>query len=172
MYNVTGIFVQGHMSVTWNVYIYLHSWSCCWLHWVHAGHIYWHSCPICAHELIGTCGLYVAFEGHISFWYMQGNNVSHDADVGISNTIGFLLLRWLFRGNMTSCASASTCAGISVMYHLQCHWYYVILIPIGLHDQKYHVAPLFNCLNLRNAMMSLMTPSTPLDANASVNGIT
>ena len=49
------IFVQRHMPIMWNVYQC--SWSQCWLHWVLIRCIYWCSCLICAHELIGTWGL-------------------------------------------------------------------------------------------------------------------
>ena len=39
-------------------------------------HMYCHICLICAHDLIGTFCLYVAFEEHISFGHMYGNNMS------------------------------------------------------------------------------------------------
>ena len=55
---------------------------------------------------------------------------------------------------MTFCVSASTGAGISVMYHLQCPWYYVMLMPMASPD-KSHVATHFDHVDPRNARMPL-----------------
>ena len=38
-------------------------------------YIYGHSFVICAHGVIGTCGIYVAFEGHTCSWYIFGNSI-------------------------------------------------------------------------------------------------
>ena len=54
--------------------------------------------------------------------------------------------------------------------HGQGHWCHVVLM--ALHDQKSHVAPHFNYLNLRNRMVPLIMPSASCDAHASANGIT
>ena len=35
-------------------------------------HIYGHCTLICAHELIGIYGIYVAFEEHICWWHIYG----------------------------------------------------------------------------------------------------
>ena len=37
--------------------------------------IYGHSHLICAHEIIGTCGMYMAFQGHICCWYIYGYSI-------------------------------------------------------------------------------------------------
>ena len=60
---------------------------------------------------------------------------------------------------MTFCVSSSTGAGISDICHCQCHWYHVMVMPMASHDQKSYVASHFDRLDLRNAMMPLMTPS-------------
>ena len=63
-------------------------------------------------------------------------------------------------------------AGINDMPHLLFYWYHVLLMPMELHDQKSHIVPHFNHLDVRDAMMPLMVPSGSPDANASANGIT
>ena len=40
------------------------------------------------------------------------------------------------------------------------------------HNQKSHVAPHFNCLDLMSAVLPLTVPLALLDANASANGVT
>ena len=45
----------------------------------------------CGHELIGICGLYMAFKGYISFCHVHGNNMIHSG--AISDTIAFGILR-------------------------------------------------------------------------------
>ena len=100
------IYVQCHRHICSWVYVsnvkYMSRCFCshCRLHWVHMRHKYWHSCIICAHEPIGTCDLYVVFEGHISFWHMHGNSMYSVIWYWwcISDSIAFHLLRWLFRG--------------------------------------------------------------------------
>ena len=75
-----------HMCTVWHVclvngicqqckmYVCQSLCSHCWLHWVDMRHIYWHSCALCGHELIGMYGLYVSFEGHIKFCHVYGSN--------------------------------------------------------------------------------------------------
>ena len=55
---------------------------------------------------------------------------------------------------MTFYASASTTGSINV----QCHWCHVMLMLTVTSDQKNHAAPHFNSLDLRVALMSVMTP--------------
>ena len=73
---------------------------------------------------------------------------------------------------MTFCTITSTGACITVMHHWWCHWYHVMLQPMVSHDQKSHTASHFNHLDLRNAMVPLMTPSASLDATDIANSIT
>ena len=79
--------VVEHVRTVWHVYlfrgqcqyckmyVYQSSFSHCCLHWLHMRHIYCHRCIVCAHEPIGTDGLYIAFEVHISFCQVNGNNM-------------------------------------------------------------------------------------------------
>ena len=69
-------------------------------------------------------------------------------------------------------ADTSTSAGISAMYHWQCHWCHVMLMPMASHNQKSYVASEFICLDLRNAVVPLMTPLTSCDASAGTIGVT
>ena len=67
MYNVIGIFGQGHMPVMWNLYMpvplvtLLIAVSC-------MRYVYWHSCLISIQELICICGINVALEENICCW--------------------------------------------------------------------------------------------------------
>ena len=38
-------------------------------------YMYCHSCMISTCELIGICGIYMAFQRHICYWYIAGNSV-------------------------------------------------------------------------------------------------
>ena len=53
----------------------------------------------CGHVLMGTCGLHVEFERHISFLMYMGITcfLSEDTDGAINDTTAFVMLRWLFR---------------------------------------------------------------------------
>ena len=71
---MAGILVKGLMLVMWNICIpvllvkllmTLSSYE----------YIYRHSCLIYAHEVIGICGIYIAFEGHISCWHIHGYSI-------------------------------------------------------------------------------------------------
>ena len=69
---------------------------------------------------------------------------------------------------MTFVAGTSTCAGISATYH-SCH---MMPMLIKLLNQKSHVASQFGFLDLRNAVVPLMTPLALCDASISTNGVT
>ena len=75
--NMAGIFVQGHIWIIQNACIpvievkLLIALSLCGVY------IYWHTCLICAHELIGICGFYMAFGGYVSVWHIDGNSMLH-----------------------------------------------------------------------------------------------
>ena len=95
--------------------------------------------------------------------------LSYGPTGAINDIVAFVMLRWLFRGNMPFCASVSTGAGISVM----CHWHCIIWCWCYWHKMtKNNVASHFEHLDLRNAMMPLMTLSASHDANVNLNGIT
>ena len=53
------------------------------------------------------------------------------------------------------------------------HWHTMMLMLVSMtsHDQNSHVAPDFDCLQLRNAMVPLMILSAFCNANASTSGI-
>ena len=55
--------------------------------------------------------------------------------------------------------------------HLWCYMYCVIQILMSSHDQIGH-ALYFNCLCLRNAMVSLTTMSASCDTDTTANGVT
>ena len=132
------------------MYAYLCSWSHLWWHWVLIRSMYRNSCLICAHELIGTCGIYVTFEWHISFWQVLANDMfpvtwcweCHN------HTIAFLLWDGCLEVLYNFYASAVTGAGFSVTCHWQYHWYHVMVMPMSSHDQRSHVGLHFNHLNL------------------------
>ena len=63
------------------MYAYQCLWWHCWLHWVHVRYIYWHNCLICAHELIGICGISRAFEGYICYWYIYVYSIEVKVDI-------------------------------------------------------------------------------------------
>ena len=123
-------------------------------------YIYWYSCLIWAHELIATCGLYVAFEGHINFWHIHGSNTflvtwswwCHQWP------IAFIMLRWLLRGiHITFCASTtSTGTGIRVM----CQWWYHLYNAMQM-----------AMATVRDLMVPLVMPLTSCDTNSSNYGI-
>ena len=63
---------------------------------------------------------------------------------------------------------------IVLIWEIQwCHWQYyhfhmiLGLVPIVEHDMKSHVAPYFDHLDIRNAVVSMMVLSTSCDANIS-----
>ena len=138
MCDVTGIFVQGYMPITWNVCIpvlvvtllialnlyeaYVLSYlsdMCTWPDWY----------------ILLICSI----EEHISFGHMYGNNMSpvtwfwrcHQWQYYICH---IEMIVW--RSYMTFCASASISAGIIVMYHWWSHWYQVMLKSVVSHDYK------------------------------------
>ena len=45
-------------------------------------------------------------------------------------------------------------------------------LPMASHNQKSHVASHFDCLDLRNAMVALITPLASCDASAGTSGVT
>ena len=51
-------------------------------------------------------------------------------------------------------------------------WYQVTLVPMVSHDQKSHITPYCDCLDLGNAMVSLIMPSASCDADTSTSYIT
>ena len=116
-----------------------------------------------------TCGLYVALEGLINFWHVHDSNTfpviwswwCHQRHYCI-----FLLEVIVYRYYMTFCTIASAGAGISVICHWQCHWYHMILLPVGSHDPKSHIASHFNHLDIWNLMDPLTVLSASCDANA------
>ena len=57
-------------------------------------------------------------------------------------------------------------------FYGQCHWDHVMLMPVSMAypGQTSHVAPHFDYLDLRNAMVVLMMPSSSYYAND--NGVT
>ena len=62
------------------MYVYKCFWLYYWLHWVHhMGYIYWHSCLICAYEVIGICDIYVAFEGYICYCHIYGYSMVNES---------------------------------------------------------------------------------------------
>ena len=67
---------------------------------------------------------------------------------------------------MTLGVSFSTSPGISVSVPLMVPLVSCDAYSMALHDQKSHVAPYFDCPDLRNAMMPLLTSSASPDANA------
>ena len=50
----------------------------------------------------------------------------------------------------------------------------MMLVPAPMvpHHQQSYITPHFDCCDVRNAILPLMMPSAPCDANASTNGIT
>ena len=50
-------------------------------------------------------------------------------------------------------------------------WCHVMPIAIALHNQQSNVGAQFNCLDLRNAMLPLMTPLASCNAIALTNGV-
>ena len=60
----------------------------------------------------------------------------------------------------------------------RCHWchhqHYVIPMAMlmALHDQRGHVAPHFNCLDLRNSILLVKMPLASCDTDADTNSIT
>ena len=90
MCNATSIVVQGICE--WcEMSIYQCSWSQCWLQWVHMRHMFWYSCLISTHKLIGICSLYLTFEWDFTFWQYMGITLflSHKGDASINDTIAF-----------------------------------------------------------------------------------
>ena len=77
--------------------------------------------------------LIYSIEGHIQFRHVHGNStfpMSNDADGAINNTIGFVILRWLFAGYMTLVpvlipllASVSHAIGITCCWW--CQWWHM-----------------------------------------------
>ena len=57
-------------------------------------------------------------------------------------------------------------------YHWWCNQHYVMSKPMVSQDEKSHLAPNFNHLDLMIAMMALMTTMASFDASSSANGIT
>ena len=125
------IYIQCHRHICSGAYasnlkhVYLCSWSHCWLCWVHRRDIYWHRCLMSTWSNWHIPGMW-HMRGHISFWHVNVTFLSHNADSAINVRIAFLLLRWLFRGSIWLCASASTllaavsCAtdnAIGIMYY-------------------------------------------------------
>ena len=53
-------------------------------------------------------------------------------------------------------------------------WYHVMptLVPIASREQKTHVTPHFNCLEIRNAVVPLMMALTLSCTNKYGNGVT
>ena len=115
------------------MYVHQCPWSHCWLQWV----MYvMYDVVICPHELICTCGLGIAFEGHISFgmFMAEAYYLSCEAHGAVSNTIALVMLRWLFRGIIDLLApllvpvlASVSCAiddAIGVMW-IWCQWHYM-----------------------------------------------
>ena len=50
------------------------------------------------HELIGTCGTYVAIEGHITSWHLYDNNMFpiYGDDGMLNDTMTFFMLNMTF----------------------------------------------------------------------------
>ena len=142
--------------------------SHCWLHWVHRRHIHWCRGVMCGQELIGMCGLY---------WHLRGILVFV---MSMAKTWCWWCHPWHYCICWDDClevlyylsAGASTSIGISAMFHWQCHWCHVIPIPMTSHDQKRHVASQFYCLDLRNALVPLMTLLTSCDNIAGTSVVT
>ena len=75
--NLADIFVHGYISVIWNVCKPLLL-ATYWLQWVHMRYMYRPSCPICMQEVIGICGIDMAFEEHISYWHIYGYSMVNE----------------------------------------------------------------------------------------------
>ena len=71
---------------------------------------------------------------------------------------------------MTFGTGASTSSGITAMCHWQFHWYNVM--PMVSHNQTCHIASQYDYLDLRNAVVPLMTPLVPYDSSAGDIGVT
>ena len=58
--------------------------------------------------------------------------------------------------------------------HWQCHPHHMMtkLVPIASPDRKYHVAPHFYCLELRNSIVSLTMHLASHDVDAGICGVT
>ena len=50
-------------------------------------------------------------------------------------------------------------------------WYQVTHVTMASHDEKHHIAPHFNCLDLGNSVVQLMMPSASCDAHTGTDGI-
>ena len=77
------------------------------------------------------------------------------------------MLRWLFRGIIWLLVPVIVPVLVSVYY-----LFYAMLKPVTSPEQNSDVAPHFDHLDLRNAMVLVMTLSVSYDTSASTNGIT
>ena len=73
---MAGIAVQGHMSIMWNICIPGFLITLLIALSSYEEYIYILTGVSCAHDIIGLCGLYMAFEGYIGFWHTPGSTVS------------------------------------------------------------------------------------------------
>ena len=151
--------------------VYLCSWSHWWLYLAYMRHIYWYSCLTYAHELIVTCGLYVAFKGCISFVHVCCNNMFPVTWCWWCKQWHHYISHWddCWKVFCDFCVNASTGDGMRVMCHWQCCWCHVVLIPMASHDQKSHVAPDSDSWP-KNTMVPLAVSLVSWDAKA--NGLT
>ena len=161
------------------MYIYQWTWSHCWLHWVHKRPIYWHSCLIYTHELVGKQGLYVALQGNISFWHVHGSNMFpvtwcswchqwHHCIFHVEMVVRrYYIMVWKYY--MAYGTSPSSSADIIVKCYWWWYWCHVMLMPMASNGQESYVATNFNHLDLRNPVVPLMIPLASCAANA--NGI-
>ena len=108
-----------------------------WLHWTQRRHIHWHRSVICGCELIIMYSLHVAFEGHISFCHVHGNNMM----LMVPSMTPLHMLYWDdgFGVLYDLWCWCSTSTGISAMYHWQCHCHYGRPLPVALYNQNGHV---------------------------------
>ena len=136
------IFSRGHVSIMWNVCIQVLGVTL-FMHWIHMRYIYWHICLMCVHELIAICSISVAFEGNICW---------HIYDYSMENKVAvwFFVLFWLVCPVMQ---------GLHVDYIIRSHDQKVLLYLISI------------IVDLWNAVIPLMTPSSSYETDANTNGV-
>ena len=123
----------------------------------------------CTHELINACGLYVAFEGQISFGHIQGDNMfpvtwcwrCYQWHHCIYHVEMFVQKYW-----MTFYVSVSSGTVISVICNWWYHWNHDA-DATGITWPKMSCCTSFQSYWPKELMISL----APLDASASANGI-
>ena len=150
---------------------------------------YWHSCLICAYELISICDMSVVFVGHIC-WYvcvysMENKSctwvvfffVLFDFLTGMSNNVGSMSrlhywATWPQKKNMLHLIFIIFNKGMQ-WCQWQCCWHQVMwmLVPMMSPDQKSDIALHFIFFDLRNKIVPLTTLITSCDANTGSSGV-